>query len=261
MDARTTGALLGMIAGDAHINVRNRMTKDKFGVEKYPYLAAEMRVLHGMQQRAYCEFKCALVNKLLGTKATINIVANGPGKAYQAAHFTASNKYFRLLKSWCYPEGKKTFNELWLKHITPEGVALWYMDDGHARCNPRRDGRVTSVSTDIATYCSELEADLISRWFWDTHRIVMKGRPEKGAWVMTANTENSRMFALLVQPYIIEPMMYKLRHVADLNSHECRAPIGKCAHCEGPLYSRHHKDICNRCYSIRYQASVKLRDR
>lgn len=251
MDKRTTGALLGMIAGDAYVNVRKRLKSGK-----YPYVSSEMRVLHSTQQRAYCEFKCALVNKLLLTNATVREVANGPGGKYRAAHFTVSHPYFKMLKGWTYTGGVKTFNQVWMDHMTPEGVALWYMDDGHARRNYNKDGRVTSVATNIATCCTIEEAELICRWFMDVHKIKFKTFREKGNWSVQANTENSRLFAHLVNPYIIESMRYKLAHVADLNSHECRAPTGKCVTCDAPLYDNRRKGLCSTCYSRRYYREV-----
>src|SRR5215475_8518474 len=142
MDERTTGALLGMIAGDAYLNVRKRLQSGK-----YPYVSSEMRILHGSQQRPYCEFKCALVRKMLGTQASVTAVKNGPGGLYRAYQFSVSNPYFKILKGWTYTDGKKQYNEVWLNHLTPEGIAFWYMDDGHARRNVNSNGRVSSVST------------------------------------------------------------------------------------------------------------------
>lgn len=250
MDERTTGALLGMIAGDAYVNVRDRL---KSGL--YSYVSSEMRVLHSTQQLAYCEYKCALVNKLLGRNSTVNVIQNGSNGKYRAAHFSISHPYFKLLKSWTYPEGVKTFSEFWLDHLIPEGIAIWYMDDGHARRNYNSAGRVTSVATDIATCCSEQEADIICQWFRNKHKIKFRPFREKQNWSIQANTTESRQFAHLVQPYIIEPMLYKLAHVADLSSHECRAPIGKCQ-CGATIFDMRRKGLCTACYSRKYYREV-----
>ena len=253
MDKRATGALLGMIAGDAYVNVRTRLQSGK-----YEYTSSEMRVVHGIQQQAYCEFKCSLVNKLLGRNSGVTIVRNGPGGKYQAAGFSVSHPYFKMLKGWTYKEGVKTFNQLWLDHLTPEGVALWYMDDGHARRNYNKDGRVTSVATDIATCCTESEARLICDWFGGEHKIEFRPYQTKGLYCIAANTENSRLFAHLVAPYIVEPMLYKLAHVADMDSHECRTPVGNCQ-CGASIYDKRYGGLCVRCYSRRYYLSVRKR--
>lgn len=256
MDKRTTGALLGMVAGDAFLNVRERLQSGK-----YPYTSAEMLVRHSVQQRAYCEHKLALCRQLLGTKATLREFKHGPGKRYDGVGFTVSNPYFKMLKGWTYTGGVKTFNEVWLSHLTPEGIALWYMDDGSARRNYNKGGRVSSVATDIATCCTKPEADLICDWFADAHKVRFRPFKSKGSWSVQANTENSRLFAHLVQPYIIEPMLYKLAHVADLSSHECRAPIGTCVQCDAPIFDNRRKGLCTACYSRKYYREVaRFRD-
>lgn len=254
MDSRTTGALLGMIAGDAYVNVRQKMQSGK-----YPYTSSEMQVLHGSQQRAYCEFKCDLANRLLNRNSTVRRGKNGPGRKYDAYRFSVSHPYFKVLRRWCYPNGKKTFNQVWLDHMTPEGIALWYMDDGHARRNINAKGRISSVSTNLATCCTDAEAELICRWFSDVHKIRFTTFPEGSGRSLRANTENSRLFAHLVQPYVIEPMLYKLSHVADLNSHECRAPIASCASpdCQNPIFDIRRKGLCSACYSRRYYRQVR----
>jgi hypothetical protein len=249
--------LLGMVAGDAHVNVRERWNtyNTRKGVKKSFYISSEMRVLHSTKQRAYCEFKCALVNQLLGTRATVTVVRNGPGGRYEAAHFTVSHPYFKMLKGWTYADGKKQFNEVWLDHMTPEGIAVWYMDDGHARRNFNSVGKVSSISTNLATCCPKDEAELIARWFSDHHKIKVSLFPEGGGYSIRMNTEESRLFVHMVQPFIIEPMLYKLAHVADLNSHECRAPVAKCS-CGANIYARRRGGLCDACYSRRYYHEI-----
>lgn len=256
MDKRATGVLLGMVAGDGYLNVRERKRTNGS-----TYTSSELVVLHSAKQRAYCEHKLGLCKELLGTNATLRERKHGPGNKYFGISFSVANPYFKMLKGWTYEEGTKKFNSVWLDHLTPEGVAIWYMDDGHARRNYNKDGRVTSVATDISTCCTEAETDLICQWFWDTHKIKFKKYRTKGNWSIQCNTENSRLFAHLVQPFIIDSMLYKLSHVADLNSHERRTSIAKCAAttCTGNIFDNRHGGLCARCYSKRYQLRVKQR--
>ena len=130
------------------------------------------------------------------------------------------------------------------------------MDDGHARRNVNSKGRVSSISTNIATCCPVGEAELIARWFNDLHKIRFSLFPEGQGFSLRANTENSRLFAHLVSSYIVEPMLYKLSHVADLNSHECRAPFGRCVQCKAMIYDNRRKGLCTACYSRRYYHEV-----
>ena len=257
MDTEARGALIGMCLGDGHINVRYRL-KDG----KYRFESAEMRILHGPAQYDYCLHKAGLVKKYLGGKFNVRPYKNGPGGEYQSFAFSASNKYFKLLKKWIYPGGKKTYTKFVLDMLTQEGIALWYMDDGHARVNVNKDGYVSSVSTSIATMCSRPEVDDIIQWFDAKHGITFKPRFDKRMadghnWFIEANTENSRWFAHLVLPYIIPSMIYKMAHVADLNSHERRTPVGVWCSCPNILYDTRLGGLCTACYSRRYRKQTQ----
>lgn len=252
MDKQARGAIIGMVFGDSYINVRTR--KNTKGSQ---FESSEMRTVHNIKQKDYCEHKAALIKKYLGGNFNVTIQNNGKDGKFLSASFSVSNKYFKLIKRWTYPNGKKTFTKFNLDFLTDEGIAIWYMDDGSARRNYNKDGYVSSCSTSIATMCSKEEVDDIIEWFMINHEIEFKARFDKRCsegqqWYIECNTENSRKFAVLVQPYIIDSMLYKLSHVADLSSHECRAPIAKCVKCESNIYDNRHGGLCSRCYSHKY---------
>ncbi len=241
-----------MVLGDGHISTSNGKR--------------ELCVLHSVAQKDYCEHKAALVRQTLGSSFNVREYANGPGGKYRAVKFVSSNAYWGNLRDWCYPNGVKTYTRKVLDMLTAEGIALWYMDDGHAKTNRNKDGWVTSASTNIATMCSESECIAICDYFRETHGIHWKIRCRKGslpnkAFFIECNTDESRKFVLLVQPFIIPSMMYKIAHVADLGSHECRAPIGNCCKCNAVIYEFRRTGLCGACYSRRYYREVvKFRD-
>ena len=253
MDVETRGFLVGMIFGDAYVNVRNRLVDGR-----YYYESSEMRVLHSIAQRDYCEHKAARTRQALKRKFSVTIVNNGPGGAYKAAAFSASHPYFKQLKRWCYPNGKKTFTKHTLEMLTPEGIAFWYLDDGNARRNTNKDGWVSSVATDISTMCSKEEAEIIVAYFLDKHGIAFNIRCNKRCVIgkqffIQANTAESRKFIALVQPFIIPSMLYKIAHVADMNAHERQTPLAACQ-CGAPIYANRTGGLCVPCYSKRYHA-------
>jgi hypothetical protein len=248
MEVAKRGRLVGMILGDGYVNTTNNKS--------------ELSVLHSVAQRDYCEHKAALVRMTLGGKFNVREYANGPGGKYKAVKFVSSNPYWANLKSWIYPGGKKTFTRKVLDMLTPEGIAIWYMDDGHARTNTNSEGWVTSVATNIATMCSESECTTIRDYFLEVHQIEWKIRCRKGsapdrAFFIECNTTQSRKFAELVRPYIISSMLYKLAHVASLDSHECRTPVGACVQCEATIYEHRRTGLCAACYSRRYYREVR----
>ena len=252
------GALLGIVFGDGYIQVRNRLNGTTH------YIQSELRIVHSIKQYDLCEHKACLIRKHLGGKFQVKKFTHAPpsfnGKKYEMCGFTVSNTYFRTLKKWCYPEGKKLFTERTLNMLTDEGIALWYMDDGHHRINTNVEGNISSVSTEIATMCSFGEAELIKSYFMDIHGVDFsiahdKRRSKDKEYFIRANTEQSRKFVSIVLPYIIPSMQYKVQHVADLDSHEHRAPYCMCS-CGSPVYDNRRGGLCPTCYSRKYYRTV-----
>lgn len=247
MDKAIRGALVGMVLGDAYVNVRHRL-KDG----KYHYESAEMRIVHSLVQIDYCRHKCDLVNQWLDRHSTMRVISNGPGGQYKAAAFSVSHPYFRQVKQWCYPGGKKTFSMHLLDMLTPHGLALWYMDDGSAGRNLNKDGWTTSVSTSLATFCSEPEARLIAEWFDKVYAIrwnvrCKKTSPPESAFYLQTNTEGSKEFAALIRMFVIPSMLYKLAHVAAMTTHERQTPVAVCR-CGNLIYENRNKGMCHACY-------------
>ncbi len=252
--------LVGMALGDGWINVRRRVRK--INGRGYPYESRELMVRHSVAQADYCEHKASLVRKALNRSCSMSYFDHGPGKKYKGCGFTVSHPYFGQLKTVCYPGGRKTFTARALEMLTVEGLALWYMDDGSVGRNVNKEGRVTSVSTDIATMCSKEEAETIKCYFLDHHGITFNIRcdvrcSEGHQFYIQANTAESRKFVNVIGDYVIPSMQYKIAHVAELDSHECQAPFGSCITCGKPVYANRHKGLCVACYSRRYYRETR----
>lgn len=256
MNKETRGALLGMALGDGHINVGTRV------VRGHQQERRELRIVHSLKQRDYCEHKAARVKQLIGGAFNVREYANGKDGKYRCVGFTATNIYFATLHRRLYPGGKKTFTRCILDMLTPEALAFWYMDDGSARRNVNKEGWTSSVATDIATMCSRTEVDEIIGYFHEVHGIEFRARcdpkcaPDR-QWYVQCNTAQSRLFVKLVEPFIIPSMRYKLAHVADMDSHECQAPTGNCSQCSRQLFDSRRKGLCGACYSNRYYKQVR----
>ena len=257
MNIATRGRLIGMVFGDAYINVRKRMKG------KYSYISSEMTIVHSPKQSEYCEHKASLVRHDLHHNFSVIHSDNvGPQKKYKQVRFSVSHPYFKQLKRWCYPHGVKTFTKQTLNMLTPEGIALWYMDDGHARININSQGKVSSVATELSTMCSKEETELIKQWFFNNFNVLFNirfdGRCREGKqFFLQANTEASREFVRIIDPFVIPSMRYKIAHVKDLDSHECRTPIDNCSHCEGIIYSKRYGGLCSSCYSSRHYSHIR----
>ena len=162
-----------------------------------------------------------------------------------------------------YPNGKFTITRRLLDMLTPQGVAIWYMDDGSARVNVNKEGFVSSCATDIALCKSEDEALIVCGYFADEYGIKFRPfrvntRKPETSWCISTNTAGSHEFSGLIFPHVIPSMMYKLKHVADLKTHECRALVGSCKICGDVLYSMRRRGMCVKCYTRDRVAALRV---
>lgn len=259
MKTEDLGAVIGMVFGDGYLNVRTRM-----GCGKYPYIASEMRIVHAITQLAYCEHKAERLRQIFGGNFTVASYLHSPpsvnGKAYRVCGFSVSNTAFKEIKPLLYPDGKKAFTPKALDKLTPEGIAYWYMDDGSAHRNIDKGGWITSVNTTFATYCTEQEAKCICDYFLSNHGIAFRVGYEKAkhSHIVRANTHESRLFAKLIQPYVVPTMLYKISHVADLDLHEHQPPVALCPKCGNVIYSKSRQGLCVTCYTRQYAYRVMI---
>lgn len=222
--------LIGLCLGDGHINVRNRI-KDG----KYKYESSELRIVHSIKQHSYCVHKAELVRRILGGSFTVKTYHHSPpsmkGKKFKMSGFSKSNKYWKQIKKWLYPNGKKTFTRELLNKCNAHSLALFYMDDGHLRVHRNKDGFISSCQIDISTMCSKEEAETIIDWIKDSFDVQFnlgfdKRCSEGNQYFIRCNTKEARKFGILVQPYIIDSMKYKIAHIADAVPKSAEHPKG-----------------------------------
>lgn len=257
MKVETRGLLVGMTLGDAYVGYRQRGPK---------YHESWIKIKHSIDQVDFCAHKLDLVQKSLhaGFKAKLGFYdAKLHGKTYRQCQFQVSHPYFQQIREWAYPNGKFTVSRRLLDMLTPQGIAIWYMDDGSARVNINKDGIVSSCSTDIAMCKSEVEARIACDYFMDEYKIKfspykVNSKSLDSAWCIRTNTEGSHEFAGIIFPYVIPSMLYKLKHVADLKTHECRAPVGACNACGCILYDNRRRGKCGRCYEVLLKSERKI---
>jgi hypothetical protein len=174
-----------------------------------------------------------------------------------------SNPYFKTLKGMMYIDGKKVISNQVLNMLSPEGVAIWYMDDGSYRMNKKSDGNVSSVSLIISTYCSKEEVDNIIEYFNRIYDINFHPAYCKRTckWYVRTNTAGARKLAELISPYIIPSMQYKLSCIQLLNSHECQTSDKLCNGCGKMFAALKAKGLCMKCYNKKYFNSLTLQNR
>jgi len=223
MNTEHRGILYGLVLGDGHISIRQRLGKDKHGTPKYEYTNCELVFAHSPKQKEYIEHKRELLVSVLGgAHPKISTVKSklSNGKTYPGLRLAKSDTYFRQMHRVIYPTGKKVFSDTVLDYLTAHSLALWYMDDGSMRCNRNRHGAISSCFADLTTHCSEEEAVRIVRWLGEKWGIDAKVRPDapRGVFNIGFNTRGCHQLADVIWPYIIPSMQYKFQYLEDFEA-------------------------------------------
>ena len=209
MNSYNRGVLIGMVLGDGCIHPKRHILKN--GEKKIYH---ELSIKHSKKQEAYLEHKRDLFHSIMGgrppnIRRTVTKLGN---RQHDMVQFSKQHKYFTLLYRWIYPNNKKTYTRRVLDYLNPQGIALWYKDDGTLIKCKNKAGKVSSVEMRICTFCSSEEADTILEYFNEVYGILAKKRHCKktDAYYIAFNTKESKQLELLIKPYMTESMYYKL---------------------------------------------------
>lgn len=206
MNSTKRGILYGIALGDGSIH------KIKNG-------NCVLQFTHSEKQKDYAEYKAQRINSLLGGKKNNANRYESNTKYGHVVYYKygKSNKYCNQMRKVLYPYGKKTYTRKVLDFLNPEGIAFWYMDDGGLSKSFRKHketGEITGCSCEmrISTYCSLEEIETIIEYFKEVWDIQGKKRYSKkhGTYYLAFNTKESKKLELLIKPYMIESMYYKL---------------------------------------------------
>lgn len=115
---------------------------------------------------------------------------------------------FRDIIDVCYQNGKKRLNKEWLDKLTPLSLAIWYMDDGSIDNIHRRNQRAAIATQSINIDELKLLQDILYL------KYGIKGNlrklKNKQQYSLRFSTEESHMFFMLISPFIIKSLKYKL---------------------------------------------------
>lgn len=207
MNKNIKGFLIGICLGDGYLH-QDRQSKN-----------VAIHIEHSAKQKEYIEYKLNKLHSYLGgnlpkltfrqreRKRTIN----------SSYRFVKSSNYFRILRNWLYKNNIKTFNPFILNKLSPEGLALWIMDDGslHKVKSKSKEGfRAVQFKLSI---CSSIEQCEIVKDYFKKLEIefkIIKHMYSKTInsylYSLVCNTTEYKKLSNLIRPYVIESMMYKL---------------------------------------------------
>lgn len=194
MNRDDRGTLLGLVFGDGHIAAPKGSS------------TATLVVKHGIKQLEYVRFKAALVGNLLGGICpNVRLIDNS---GFPGCIFTKTNRYLRVLRNWLYVDGRKTLSP-YIRWLNPEGLAIWYMDDGGLGRH-KRNGVVNAVRLYINCHTSLDEAQNICDEIDSRFGIRFIPGKNNGKYRISCGTREARRFGQIIAPFMHGSMMYKL---------------------------------------------------
>lgn len=170
-----------------------------------------LAISHSIKQKQYCEFKYNKIKEIYSKSRMQmkDIISN----KMDACRFYISDVPF--LKKWrekLYSnDGKKHYTREVLECLTKRAIAFWYCDDGSMYYKKKRNGRISSIESVIATCCSIEEIEILIEYFSNKWGIKMtKKREKKGKYFsLRFGTSESKKFIDLFGEFIPECMKYK----------------------------------------------------
>ena len=184
------GILCGMLLGDAG-RARNNLA-----------------IQHSTKQREYALFKKGLLERVTGKAVNTRqwVTKEGHGLIRVEPKLVPLT---RVMVRRCYRDGRKRFPPEFLRYLTLQGLALWFMDDG-SKSFKRVAGKIHAVEVTLNTYLSKEENEVLITFFKDRWGIQWGLNKSKGHYRLRMGTREARRFFALIEPYVIDSMKYKI---------------------------------------------------
>lgn len=219
MELRKKSILIALVLGDGCITQQTQIVRGK------TYTYANFEVTHSYKQKEYIEWKANLCRSITGNKCNIKekIVKKRSilGKTTPellAYRFTCSNNYFRVLRKWLYPLGKKVLNTKFISYLDAQGLAIWYMDDGSTYIP--KNGK-TCFTCEISTHVSKENAIELIEFFKEKWNISFSlHKKTENQYNIRCYTKEAYKFIQLIKPFVPQCMDYKVK-IPEYYNQEC----------------------------------------
>ena len=183
MKKRFTGILLGTLLGDANLEKKR------------------IRINHSDKQKEYLFWKAKILEELTSVlvkpfQGKVN------GKEYPMWRlYTKNHPYYERVGKQIIRNGHKEINSYLMKRLTPEGVAVWFLDDGYIDRN----------SAHLFTHSfSEAENYLAKEWLLKKFGIKANVYKRRQYYYLRINVESTEKIVNWVKALNIPSMMYKV---------------------------------------------------
>ena len=199
--------LIGLLLGDGYIDDKGRIY-----------------IEHGEKQKDYCIYKAKLLHSVCGGKdiKVHEYIRNRSilkdKKQFKESTFTTysfkkqSQSFIQIRQILYNSDRKKYISEEILQYLTPEVIALWWMDDG---CLTKKytyqnnEKKHCGYMLRLCTYLPKEQNEIIQKFFEDQYQMkwnVVKadGAKDDTQWMLRCGTIEGRKFLNIIREYIIK---------------------------------------------------------
>lgn len=184
------------------------------------------KIAHSEKQKDYLEWKIKQLNNYgirnNGVKSYIKTRGYSVGSP---VYYTQLNiiPFIKVLRRVVYKDKKILGNRKLLNRLTPMGVAIWYMDDGHINIRKSKNGKVHGFYIKISTCEPKEEVQTIIDYFkevWNIKFYMFHEGRKDNSYSICCGTKEGLKFIELVSPFVkqIPSMQYKIQF--DLSQRE-----------------------------------------
>lgn len=197
--------IIACVLGDGCINQRvvNNTTQCRFTMR------------HSHKQFDYFMWKVERLSTILSNKHAHSSVPkfedNSGRSKILSLRFERNHPYLKVLYRFIYQNNRKTFSRKVLDRLTPEGLAVWFMDDGSLyNVFNKQYQSYTKCQARLNTYLSKEENEVIIKYFKEKWDVEWKNEKEKNFYRLRCGTKEFRKFVEIIKPYMHKSMLYKI---------------------------------------------------
>lgn len=199
--------LIGLLLGDGYIDDKGRIY-----------------VEHGEKQKEYCIYKAKLLHSVCGGKdikvheyiknrSILKDREQFKESTFITYSFKKQSQSFVPIRQLLYDNNRKKYiSEKILPYLTPEVIALWWMDDG---CLTKKytyqngEKKHCGYMLRLCTYLPKEQNEIIQKFFKENYQMewnVVKadGAKDDSQWMLRCGSIEGRKFLNIIRDYIIK---------------------------------------------------------
>lgn len=170
---------------------------------------------HSWKQYEYAMWKYNLLkrNGIKVGKIQRAVTSNGYlKKTVQYRYGTTVTMFNKVLRRVMYDGSSKKYVKKLLNRLTPQGLAIWFMDDGTI-LRRKYKGVYKGFYLRISTYCSSEQANEIISYFnekWGIHPTKVCEHSKGDLYTINFGAKEGKKLINIIKPYMCPSMMYKV---------------------------------------------------